>query len=239
MNYRDNCTIIEVGSSCVKKTYLGAGRQSRVLFLRSIYLLLVEKAVPNVDKLIQSYEDHMDHGSAVYVGPRGVNVFPTSAQEVREAVVCILQALVVCLCQCVLCLILTRADLYIRFCMLVKPLFHRDIRWPNIIRDVVDRTKWFLVEWDDASTTPTRAAPHLDPDYHSPAVFSDNHESEVDLWGAGKFILDACAFVCGVSAEMIAIGERLVGGQIKMASEALGDVEALGVFFFLQTGRFC
>ena len=51
MNYRDNCTIIEVGSSCVKKTYLGAGRQSRVLFLRSIYLLLVEKTVPNVDKL--------------------------------------------------------------------------------------------------------------------------------------------------------------------------------------------
>jgi len=122
MNYRDNCTIIEVGSSCVKKTYLGAGRQSRVLFLRSIYLLLVEKAVPNVDKLIQSYEDHMDHGSAVYVGPRGVNVFPTSAQEVREAVVCILQALVVCLCQCVLCLILTQADLYIRFCMLVQSL---------------------------------------------------------------------------------------------------------------------
>ena len=103
---------------------------------------------------------------------------------------------------------------------------------------MVDRTKWFLVDWDDASTTPTRAPLHLDPDYHSPAAFSDNHESEVHFWGAGK-LLDACAFVCGVSTEMIAIGERLVGGQIKMASEALGDVEALGVFFFLQTGRLC
>jgi hypothetical protein len=99
-------------------------------------------------------------------------------------------------------------------------LFHRDIRWPNVILSPLDPTKWFLVDWDDASTSPTRAATHLDSSFHSPAVFVDNHGAEVDIWGVGKLIVDACAFVPGISETMVDIGTEMVQGLIGTASEA-------------------
>ena len=29
-------------------------------------------------------------------------------------------------------------------------LFHRDIRWPNFIRNTTNPDKWFLIDWEDA-----------------------------------------------------------------------------------------
>jgi hypothetical protein len=51
------------------------------------------------------------------------------------------------------------------------PVFHRDIRWPNIIRMVHEPRKWFLIDWEDASMLPTHAAKHLKKKEHSPRVF--------------------------------------------------------------------
>jgi hypothetical protein len=72
--------------------------------------------------------------------------------------------------------------------------------------------------------TPTRAAPHLHPDEHSPRVFSHNHGSEVDLWGVGKLIIGACSFVPGIPAELMSIGESLMGGRLETAKQALDHV---------------
>jgi hypothetical protein len=99
-------------------------------------------------------------------------------------------------------------------------LFHRDIRWPNVILSPQDSTKWFLIDWDDASTSPTRAATHLDPSLHSPAVFLDNHGAEVDIWSMGKLIADACTFVPNISETMVDIGTEMVEGLIGTASQA-------------------
>ena len=74
-----------------------------------------------------------------------------------------------------------------------KPLFRRDIRWPNVILPSNDCSKWFLIDWDDAAMPPTHAAKH--PESHPAAVFQDNHGAEVDIWGVGKLILYAREFL--------------------------------------------
>ena len=68
-----------------------------------------------------------------------------------------------------------------------RPVYHRDIRWPNIIKRI-ECNKWFLIDWSDSSEAPTSPTPHLSPDEHSPKVFQSNHAGEVDIWGAGNYL---------------------------------------------------
>jgi hypothetical protein len=67
------------------------------------------------------------------------------------------------------------------------PVYHRDIRGPNIMKRI-DGKGWFLIDWSDASVTPTFAATNLKPAEHSPSVHQDNHGAEVDIWGIGKYL---------------------------------------------------
>ena len=106
-----------------------------------------------------------------------------------------------------------------------EPLFHRDIRWPNIIRNASNSSKWFLIDWDDASTPPTMAAIHLNPRTHSPAVFKDNHGAEVDIWAVGKLLMDAGIFVSDIPSAMITVGERMVEGGIINAAQGLTELD--------------
>ena len=77
------------------------------------------------------------------------------------------------------------------------PVYHRDIRQPNIMRHY-DGQGWFLIDWSDASTAPTYAARHLKRWEHSPSVQEDNHGPEVDIWGIGKYMEQlASSVVCG------------------------------------------
>jgi hypothetical protein len=80
--------------SCIKKTYVGADRHSHISHLRTVYQLLRQKDVPNVDSALNLYDD-TSHGAVAYLQPKGVNRQPISLQEVVDAVVCILEALVV------------------------------------------------------------------------------------------------------------------------------------------------
>jgi len=160
-----------------------------------------KKNVPNVDSALNLFEDDEVHGSVAYLQPKGVNRVPTSHLEVREAVLCVLDALV----------FMHRAP---------NALLHRDIRWPNVILSARDPTKWFLIDWDEATTTPTSAATHLAHNYHAPAVFKANHGAEVDIWGVGKLILDAREFLPDVSGIMMDIGREMVEGLIGTAKQA-------------------
>ena len=67
------------------------------------------------------------------------------------------------------------------------PVFHRDLRWPNVVRHL-DGHQWFVIDWEDASAAPTQAQSHFDHKNHSPKVFSDGHGAEVDIWGVGTLI---------------------------------------------------
>jgi hypothetical protein len=46
----------------------------------------------------------------------------------------------------------------------------------------------------------------LHPDVHSPWVFSDNHRSEVDVWGVGLLIKESRLFGFNIPAELLKLG---------------------------------
>lgn len=96
MHYSDTGTTVELGSSLVTKIYNVDG-PSRISHLRAIYDLLRHKAVPNVDSLVNFHTDDAHYGSVAYLQPKGVNRAPTSPQEVQQAVLCLLETLVVCM----------------------------------------------------------------------------------------------------------------------------------------------
>ena len=97
LNYSETGTTIEIRSSCIKKTYAGTGRKARISHLRTVYQLLRQKNVPHVDSVLNIFDDK-SHGAVAYLQPKGVNRRPTLAQEVLEAMLCLLEALTVCLC---------------------------------------------------------------------------------------------------------------------------------------------
>jgi hypothetical protein len=94
VNYSETGTTIELGLSYITKVYNVDGT-SRISHLRAIYDLLRQKAVPNVDSLLNFYADDRQYGSVAYLQPKGMNRAPTSHQEVQQAVLCLLEALVV------------------------------------------------------------------------------------------------------------------------------------------------
>ena len=79
------------------------------------------------------------------------------------------------------------------------PVYHRDIRAPNIIRRS-NGQGWFLIDWSDASTAPTRAVTHMKECEHSPRVREDNHGADVDIWGIGRYMEElASCITCHIA----------------------------------------
>jgi hypothetical protein len=93
--HRENGTIITIGAAKVKKEYTSPNRASRIRHLRNIYALLERKKVTNVDRLVMAYDDDPTYGSVAYFAPRGINKPPSTAIEVTQAIVCVLEALLV------------------------------------------------------------------------------------------------------------------------------------------------
>jgi hypothetical protein len=80
----------------VRKTYGLANRgggEERVKHLKAVYASLISKRVPNVDRLKKAEIQHRVHGSYVDLEPRGIDTGPKSPLDVRNAVVCVLEAL--------------------------------------------------------------------------------------------------------------------------------------------------
>jgi hypothetical protein len=106
------------------------------------------------------------------------------------------------------------------------PIYHRDIRWPNVVKSANDPTRWFLIDWDDAATPPTFAAKHLDSHCHAPAVFQDNHGPEVDVWAVGMLIIECSRSFLSFAPNLLAVGEAMQSGTLN-ASQAFERVHSL------------
>ena len=108
------------------------------------------------------------------------------------------------------------------------PVYHRDIRQPNIIKRY-DGQGWFLIDWSDASTVPTRAVTHLKESEHSIRVRQDGHGAEVDIWGVGKYLEDLASRVtCGI-AKPDAVKEmarKWMANDTASAANALNEIKA-------------
>ncbi|PPQ84849.1 hypothetical protein CVT25_004985 [Psilocybe cyanescens] len=100
------------------------------------------------------------------------------------------------------------------------PIYHRDIRWNNVIRRINDHSKWFLIDWEDAAGPPTKAQLSFNKSTHSPAIFEDGHGADVDIWGVG-YLIKTCQ-AANVSTELKALGDRICH-----ESQTLTAVEAL------------
>lgn len=137
-----------------------------VTHLVDIYNVLAQKQVPNVDTLVEFNVD-VNHPYVV-TEPVGIDQFPESGTELFNAAVCVLEALQV-----------MHAG--------PSPVYHRDIRKPNIIKRP-DGDGWFLIDWSDASLGPTTGVTHMSREEHSPKVREDNHGGEVDVWGVGYYL---------------------------------------------------
>ena len=87
------------------------------------------------------------------------------------------------------------------------PIYHCDIRWDNVIRKIGDKSKWLLIDWEDAAVPPTKARPTFSESNHSPAIFSDGHGAEVDIWAIGYLIETSRAI--DISPDLKKLGERI------------------------------
>jgi hypothetical protein len=107
------------------------------------------------------------------------------------------------------------------------PVYHRDIRQPNIIKRL-DGSGWFLIDWADATTTPTRGVTHLKEWEHSPRVRVDNHGAEVDIWGIAEYMRQLASRVTCQVAKPEAIKElarRWMEDVTTSAANALDEIE--------------
>ena len=97
------------------------------------------------------------------------------------------------------------------------PLYHRDIRWENIVRRMDDESKWFLIDWEDATTPPTFAQPSFAKETHSPDIFRDGHGQEVDIWAIG-YLIQACT-IAALSIEIMKLGARIREESHKLSAQ--------------------
>jgi len=190
---------VEIGTKSVRKVYHGDQGAERVRYIQNIYRQLQEKGVPHVDALTHAA------GSTIYVEPKGIAVKPSNVRELLDAIICVLRVLQV----------LHQAP----------PLFHRDIRWPNVLRQADDYTRWFLIDWDDAVGPNNVAANHFCRKGRSPRVFMDNHGAEVDIWSVGNLILESTSFTLDLSPELVKLGMWMQNAAPD-AKDALIAVEA-------------
>ena len=94
-----------------------------------------------------------------------------------------------------------------------QAIFHRDIRWENVVKSAKDRGRWILIDWDDASSAPTQAAVHLDKHNHAPGVFLDGHGGEVDVWGVGLLIVERSRSFASFPLELRTAGKQMQSGE--------------------------
>ncbi|CAG8725312.1 10570_t:CDS:2, partial [Dentiscutata erythropus] len=199
--------IIVVWATNIKKTFTDRMESNtRVEKLKNVYNLLKKKGVPNVDNLLQAKNEKGE----VYLGPKGMSVRPKNQRELLEAIVCILEALVV----------MHGGD---------EPIFHQDIRWPNIIRlpgSSSVPSKWILIDWDEADEPPTQPAIHLAKENHAPGVFQENHHGEVDIWSVGKLITEASKWLIGISPKILELGREMRSNNRPNAQDALKNIKS-------------
>ena len=101
-------------------------------------------------------------------------------------------------------------------------MFHRDIRWPNIMQSREDSSKWFLIDWEHASFAPTKAARHMSRVGHSPKVHEDNHGADVDIWGVGRLMVTAQ--LRNVTPALKDLGRRMMCGHVLNAEQGLKEI---------------
>jgi hypothetical protein len=198
---------VELTAKHVIKIYTRGDAAEKIQHLKKIYHYLGQKRVPNTDS------PHCISEKMIILQPLGLLAKPQTEKELLEAVSCVLQVLKVGIITSNWNLSWTNVPQVIHG----DSLFHRDIRWPNVIQRKDDPSQWFLIDWEDAQEAPTKALGHFASDTHSARVFEDGHGGEVDIWGVGHLITESG--VIGLSHEV-----RRFGMWMKEKSPSVEEV---------------
>ncbi|KAE9408821.1 hypothetical protein BT96DRAFT_1094877, partial [Gymnopus androsaceus JB14] len=191
---RSDCTISFPNAKLVKKTYTCSNALARVQRLKMVYQTLKEANVPNTDSLVSSKDN------VAFLEPVGLATSPNTIGSLKDCLLCILDA--------------TQKAHQI-------PIYHRDIRKENVIRSKDDQSKWFLIDWEDASTKPTFAQRNFARETHSPAVLEDDHGPEVDIWAVGYLIKHADATI---PPEIRELADRICRDSLKLTALETRDL---------------
>jgi hypothetical protein len=180
-----------------------------------MYSILEEKHVPHTDSLA------LANKFKVVLHPRGLARQPQTERQLLNAIICVLEALKVSTCIPEIITLMPYVDQVLHR---QPAVYHRDVRWPNIIRRLDDHGKYCLIDFDDAAFGPTTTAQlHMNKQTHSPEVFKDGHGGEVDVWGVGDLIKQSHAE--DIQVELKELGKWMQGPGAPSAEEALDKVQ--------------
>jgi len=97
-----------------------------------------------------------------------------------------------------------------------------------------DAQGWFLIDWSDASTAPTRGVTYLSEWEHSPRVRQDNHGAEVDIWGIAKYMEALASKVTCRVAKPEAVQQMARRWMTDLTTSAASALEEIYVRVFVN-----
>ncbi|RIB19230.1 hypothetical protein C2G38_2036206 [Gigaspora rosea] len=196
---RPNGTIIELGYAIKKKF----ANEDQITHLKEIYGMLSANNV--------RFSDKLEHSSthSVNLVPHGEQHEPNDLRELLQALICTLTCL--------------KGMHEIK----PKPIMHRDVRWPNIIRYHDEYQKFILIDFDYANYSPSNEPlEEFSESDHAPEMLTKGHDLKVDIWGVGNLI-SSCN-VTGIPSELLNFSTNLCNrnpNKQPTASVALDQVK--------------
>jgi Protein kinase domain len=164
---RSNGVHIHFNKTSVKKHFPETSFQEAKLHAVSVYNILKENAIPNVDRLCCVCPNL----NTLEFEPLGDDVKPSTLAELFRALKDVFQALIK---------------------LHEKSWMHRDIRWSNVMKSRDGSGSWFLIDFMDAAESPQHSPSGrlLSQSEHAPEIFeSSSHTVAVDIWSMGHLIV--------------------------------------------------
>jgi len=89
-----------------------------------------------------------------------------------------------------------------------KPIMHRDVRWPNIIRHYDEYLRFILIDFDYATFSPAdMPLEEFSESDHAPEMLIKKHNFKVDMWGVGNLVV-SCN-ITGIPQELLSFSTDL------------------------------
>ncbi|KAL7686249.1 putative fungal-type protein kinase [Plasmopara halstedii] len=148
--YRSNGVLIKFAEDCVVKTYPKSMPSDEIIRnLKGLHRVMKNHSVPNIVEL-KNANMKKKH---VKLAPIGLLTPPENCKQLLMALRDILKALVA---------------------LHAINLMHRDLRWENVIKYSIDGDKWFLIDFDDGTSSPAAKVTHLKAESHAPEIPSSS-----------------------------------------------------------------
>ena len=100
-----------------------------------------------------------------------------------------------------------------------KPIMHRDVRWPNIIRYYDEYQRFILIDFDYATFSPaTEPLKEFSKSDHAPEMLTRRHNFKVDIWGVGHLV--ASCNISGIPSDLSSFSADLCKSDPKKRPNA-------------------